>query len=591
MRSPSYWLTPGLTLAGLGLAALGPAGLGSAALAQTPSAPVLNCLRNDTLFWDEPTDACGPLDRIEVFAGRNPAGPYDNLGAIGAGLGPFYALSPGQAGAGYDYFYVEAVYPSCVPDRSAPSNTLDGTALAVPRILSIDYSPTGTRLDWERPGDPRVTKYYIYRETDLGTTLIDSVLNGVTEYFDAGTQVEGASAIYYISSLDDCNSSSFNSAQFASATVSAVRDPCAGRVDIRLEQAATWPFTFTAARIVRRRLGGPTDTVSAADASTALSIEDVATDSAYTLKALFLDSDGGFVAALPVDLAAVDLVPDDTIEVAQVTFEDSLWRLRWRWEPRAAYRNTGYTIRRGGVELVAESTAPELDGEPSPSVTLAIDAGFDWRDAGIAVTSTDGCDVVRSSAPARPSIVSAVEVGLTTVFTEWTLPLAPPARNLAWALRFADGTVGSRLLLDTDAATEYLHDVSEVAFREVCYQTVTEVELPAILNRDTETTRWRSAPTCALRSPRIYLPTGFVPEGYTTGYRPVISLAEGLSYRLDIYDRWGKRLFGTNDRSASWPGQGPNGGNVPAGIYLATVTMEEEGREPIRVNEQVTVVR
>ena len=561
------------------------------ALAQAPNAPVLNCLRADTLFWEEPADACGALGRIEVFGARELAGPYDNLGSIGAGLGPFFPLTPAQAGAGYDFFYVQAVYPTCSPNRSAPSNTLDGTPLAVPRILSVDYTPTGTRLDWEHPDDSRVTKYYIYRETDQGTTLIDSVLGGVTEYFEAGTQVERASAIYYIGSLDDCNSSSFNSTQFASATVSAERDACAGLVRITLEQAAPWPFAFSEARFERRRLGGPTDFVAVASPGTSVTIEDVAPDSAYTLQAIYSDADGGLVAALPIDLPAVDFVAEDTIEIAQVTYEDEGWRLRWRWEPRAAYAGTRYAVRRGGSEIAAAATDPDLDREPMPSVDLPIPADFDWTGAQVTVTSTDGCGVTRASAPARPGIVSAEEVGPTGMLVSWSLPEAPPSANVSWDLRFADGTVGSRLLISTDAETQYLHDVTDVAFREVCYQTVTEVELPAVLRRGAETTTWRSAPSCALRSPRVYLPTGFVPEGYTQSYRPRVSLIEGLTYQMDIYDRWGKRLFRTDDPFEGWPGSGRNGQAVPPGLYMAVVTLEEGGREVMRVPAQVTVVR
>ena len=565
--------------------------LGGASLhAQRPAAPVLNCLRNDTLFWEEPTDACGPLGRIEVFAARDPAGPFEALGGIGAGLGPFYALSPDQVGARYDFFYVEAVYPSCSPDRSDPSNTLDGTPLAVPRILSIDRTPTGTRIDWERPADTRVTKYYIYRETGQGTTLIDSVLNGVTEYFEPGTQTEGAPAVYYISSLDDCNSSSFNSTQFSTVLATATRDACSGRLEVRLDLAATWPFAFTTAELVRQRLSGPADVVTVAAPDTAFSIADVAPDSAYTLKVILNDADGGFTAALPIDLSAAEFVAEDSIEVAQVSYEEDGWRLRWRWEPRAAYRDTRYAIRRGD-EVIEAGTDPSLDDDPSPSVLLPVDAGFDWSEALVTVASTDGCGVTRTSAPARPGIVRPAEVAPTGVLVEWSLPQAPPASPTSWALRFADETVGSRLLLETDAATQYLHDVTDVGFREVCYQTVTEVQLPALLRRGAETTQWRSAPACALRSPRVYLPTGFAPEGFTLEYRPKISLTEGLAYRLDVYDRWGKRLFRSTDPFAGWSGRGEGGAIAPAGIYLAVVVLEEEGRDPIRVTEQVTVVR
>ncbi len=555
-----------------------------------PTAPVLNCLRGDTLFWQEPTSPCGALGTIEVFGSREVGGPFQLLGTVAAGTGPFYSLTEVQANANLNYFNLVGVYPSCTPTRSPRSNTLDGSPLEVPRILSIDYTPNGTRIRWRNPPDTRVTKYYIYRETATGTTLLDSILNGVTEYFEIGTQVERAPAIYYLSSLNDCGSSSFSSTQYSSAIVDAARDACSGRLTVTRRLAAVWPFPFTEAVLVRRRLGGKTDSVRVSATDTVFTIADVSSDTGYTLKVIYLDADGGFVGALPVDLSAVDFVADDRIETTQLTFENGAWQLRWRWEPRAGYAGTEYIVRQGSGQAAPVATDPDFDILPSPTVTLDVPPGFDWSTASVVVRSTDGCGVLRESDPAQPSVVTGTEIGPFDVALAWTLPQSAAALNREWDLRFADGTVGSRLIFTSDTLQVFLHDVTDVNFRQVCYETVTTVETPAIFRRQAETLPWRSAPTCVLRSPRVYLPTGFAPEGYTVEYRPRISLTEGLAYELQIYDRWGKRLFQTDTPFEGWTGQ-QGGSFVPTGTYLAVVTLTEEGRKPLRYETQVVVVR
>ncbi len=536
-----------------------------------PNAAVLNCLRGDTLFWQQPTSPCGALGSIEVYGSREATGPFTLLGTVAADLEPFYPLTEFQANSNLNFFNLVAVYPTCTPQRSPRSNTLDGSPLLVPRILSVDYTPNGTRIRWQRPADERVTKYFIYRETATGTTLLDSVLNGVTEYFEIGTQVERAPAIYYLSSLNDCGSSSFSSSQFSSAVVDAERDACAGTVRIVRRLAVPWPFGLTEAVVSRRRLNGRIDSVRVAVTDTVITLPDLAADTAYTLKVRFDDAGGGFTAALPVDLSAVDFVADDRIEVSQLTFENDAWQLRWRWEPRAGYETTEYVVRQGGNEVARVATDPDFDILPAPTVTLAIPPTFDWSSAEVIVRSTDGCGVLRESAPARPSVVSGTEVSPFDVAVAWTLPQSGAAINRSWDLRFADGTIGSRLLLETETAQAFVHDVTDVNFRQVCYETVTTVELPAVFRRQTETLPWRSAPTCVLRSPRVYLPTGFAPEGYTIEYRPRLSLTEGLGYEMEIYDRWGKRLFQTDSPFEGWSGRAGRefgaGGDLPGGRH------------------------
>ncbi len=555
-----------------------------------PTALLLNCLRGDTLFWQEPTSACGPLGSIEVFGSREGAGAFQQLGTVTAGTGPYYALTEVQANADFNFFYLVGVYPTCTPTRSPRSSTLDGSPLEVPRILSIDYTPNGTLIRWQRPADVRVTKYFIYRETATGTTLLDSIKNGATEYFEIGTQVERAPAIYYLSSLNDCGSSSFSSDQYSSALVDARRDACAGTLRITRRLAADWPFPFTEAVVIRRRLGGRIDSVRVSAPDTSFTLRDLSADTAYTLKVRFVDVDGGFTAALPVDLSAVEFVADDRIEVSQLTFDAGAWQLRWRWEPRAGYTGTEYVVRQGGSEVTRVATDPDFDILPSPAVTLDVPPNFDWRNADVVVRSTDGCGVLRESAPAKPSIVQGEELSLFQVGLTWTLPQSGAAINRTWDLRFADGTVGSRLLFESETEQAYVHDVTDVNFRQVCYETVTTVELEAVFRRQTETLPWRSAPTCVLRSPRVYLPTGFAPEGYTIEYRPRLSLTEGLSYEMEIYDRWGKRLFQTDSPFEGWSGQ-QGGSAVPTGPYLAVVTLREDGRAPLRYETQVVVVR
>lgn len=67
----------------------------------------------------------------------------------------------------------------------------------------------------------------------------------------------------------------------------------------------------------------------------------------------------------------------------------------------------------------------------------------------------------------------------------------------------------------------------------------------------------------------IYAPTGFSPngDGINDGFKPVMTAFwEVLSYKLNIYNRWGNLVFSTNDSSESW-----SGNDHSSGVYAWTL--------------------
>ena len=559
----------------------------SVVLAQAqPNPPQFDCIVGDTLFWTQPTDPCGALTSIDIYGSPNENGPFSLLFNVPVADGPRGELTPAESIAN-DFFYLIANYATCTPSMSARSDTMTVSSVLVPRIRNIRYTTTGTFIDWEFPPDPRVTGFLIYKETALGTTLIDTVFG--TDYFDPNTQVENAGSIYFLGSLDDCRSSSFSATPYSSLTVLTERDACAKELRIGRLIPIEWPHPFVQAIIVRDRFAGPTDTVVVNNPDSLIVIQDIASDTAYTITVTYVDDEGGSTTSLPVDLGEEPFIADDIIEIAQVTFEPSGWQLRWRWDPAAGYVNTEYLIRRGGQTIEQVATDPDFNNLPAPITALGLDADFDWTNTEIIVSATDACGVVRESNPARPAIVFAQETGPISVAVNWDLPQANPIELAESDLRFFDLS-GSRLIFSSDVETSFEHDVSEVNVREVCYELVSEVRLPAVFRRPEARFLWRSAPGCALRTPRVFLPTGYVPEGFTIGFRPRVSLIEGLTYELKIYDRFGTVIFETTDPFENWDGRYKEE-PVPPGNYLAAVRLEEDGRPPIKVDGIFTLVR
>ena len=558
------------------------------AAAQTRTPPDFVCVRGDTLVWNDPSDPCGALNAVLVEAAGERTGPYTQIALVGPG-DERYVLSAAER-AGFAFFRLVASY-DCAVMLSAPTVAFGAGPLPTPRIRTVDYTATGTVLTWDPADDPRVDRYIVYRETDQGTTILDTVAD--TTYTELLTQVEMTGAIYYLAPLDRCDGTSFNAATYSSATVAAERDACVGELRLARRLPAPWPHPFVRTVVTRETQRGARDTLRLERADSVLVVADLPPDSAYTFRVTYIDDEGGSTTTFPVSVGAVPVVTDDLLEVAELTLDPTAgWRLRWRWNPTARYDSIAWVVVRAGRTEAEGAVDPADAGVPAPQTALGLDAAFDWSDATVRVVARDACGVVRETPSARPTIGSADEVDAFTVATTWSPPLlGSGGRVFGYDLRVLDGGGGSVRVaeLDGDAGT-FAHDVTRVNVREVCYELIAEVELPDTLARGTQTFSWRSAPFCALRSPRVYLPTGFVPEGFSVEYRPRTSLTEGLAYRLRILDRWGKLVFETEDPFAGWDGRA-GGKPAPAGAYLALVEFDEPGRATQRFETVFALVR
>jgi gliding motility-associated-like protein len=61
-------------------------------------------------------------------------------------------------------------------------------------------------------------------------------------------------------------------------------------------------------------------------------------------------------------------------------------------------------------------------------------------------------------------------------------------------------------------------------------------------------------------------------------------------FHLIIYNRWGEKVFETNDINTAWDGK-YNGELVPSGIYAYIITGKNVKGEPIKKTGNITVIR
>lgn len=88
----------------------------------------------------------------------------------------------------------------------------------------------------------------------------------------------------------------------------------------------------------------------------------------------------------------------------------------------------------------------------------------------------------------------------------------------------------------------------------------------------------------------VLIPTAFTPnlDGINEGYRSFIP--KDRSFEMEIFDRWGRLLFSTNDPEEYWDGT-YEGSDMPSGTYVYEISYIDCLYQPQLANGTITLVR
>ena len=73
----------------------------------------------------------------------------------------------------------------------------------------------------------------------------------------------------------------------------------------------------------------------------------------------------------------------------------------------------------------------------------------------------------------------------------------------------------------------------------------------------------------------IYVPNAFAPSGKNVEFRPIFTDVETVkNYKMEIFDRWGSKLFETTDPLVGWDGR-KGSQTMPQGTYTFLIKAEQ----------------
>jgi gliding motility-associated-like protein len=99
--------------------------------------------------------------------------------------------------------------------------------------------------------------------------------------------------------------------------------------------------------------------------------------------------------------------------------------------------------------------------------------------------------------------------------------------------------------------------------------------------------------SCVKHDPIIFVPNAFIPTGDDNKtFQPVLTFPETNTYLLTIYDRWGQKVFETDNVYEGWNGATNNTGKMnPTGPYVYSIYFESAEGEEFRKRGTVALLR
>jgi gliding motility-associated-like protein len=564
-------------------------------LSQVP-APNLFCVSNqgdgrDTLRFEVPTVGCGDADSLLIFQSDMRDGPYtlietvQNLGAT--------AIRIPNSGNDIRYYYLQLA-ANCPDNLSPPSDTLSNPLPPLVPITYVSVENGETIIRWTDPSPqvPKIKNYIIYR-VDVGTEPIDTIPAPNSNYIDANSAANLQSEFYYVQALDGCGlTGSLGNQPHNTIFLEDSIDACGRRALLSWTAYEAWDSVAFYSVYVSENQGPAVRLDSLGPDSRTAEIPNLDAQIEYTYYIEAHHPDSTYSARSN----ARTRTPDIRQGIRNLNFwgadvDGNSIELQWEWNDDAELVSAQITNLSGNLDEIDLQNLidPLQENNILPrSTPLAGEQSLSFY-----IETLDTCDSLQRSdtistafisATALPSFENEIEITRPRVGSAVTL-------NSCRLLRYRNNQVETSLPVSPGQNTySDPFDPFDRPNDQLCYQ-LECLGQAETLSGETQDFQLRSNITCPSREIRIQVPNALRPEGENPEFKPLILFENAItSYTMQIFDRWGRLLFETNEPQQGWRGQS-GGSTVPAGVYVYRIFIEQRQGAPITKNGNVTLIR
>lgn len=548
------------------------------AYSQIP-APHLYCVKGDTVHWNLPVVTCGAIQSYELYYALNYTGPYQLLASVTDLNQTQYVFNSSPGGIIYYYMTTNALCPGFSP---LSSDTLDSASPLPVTIKEVSVNGNDILLSWSKGISPETSAYIIYQ--GLGNGVVNALDTVTTlNYTDFGKHTSDSSYTYYIVALDRCGGTSIFSNPHSTILLSGGIDTCQKKIDLRFNGYIGWTgkTSYVLLQSIDNGAEVPVDTSQ----NTNFAISDVLDEKEYCFRIRAESED-----KLQYSYSNVQCFhsrKNKTITSICVS--------------KIENRSNNLNVDSMMVTFITNQDIPILSMYLKESKNIATIASAQEvaipvvnNKVGIAANdevtyyqfiSVDACGIRVESEIFSNLIVDALLKPDNSVDISWN--------SLEWGNGTVVDYVVERINTSTDKEVIGTVGKDELDYTDhliigkdnqtrYCYQVTGKVQSGCNKSQDIEVL---SNLLCVEKTAGAYMANAFIPGGAFAEFKPIFYFRESITdYEMLIFDRYGNKVFTTNDPDIGWDGNKLNRANqpMPNGVYSYYVRIKSgNGTEQI----------
>ncbi len=545
------------------------------------------------LTWQLPTVGCGAINAYKIWA--KPAGGSFSLLATITNTAQISYTHIGANGNNSQWFYYLETDANCIGQLLAQSDTLDNRPPLPPVINNVSVVNGKIVLSWNAGTDPETYSYIVYNATT--NTAIDTVFGrNNTQFTDlSATNVLG-NYDYTLVTMDTCfNAGIRNVLPQHNLVLNTTINRCEQSAKLSWNAYDNWANGVLRYEIWSGINGAnpvKTDTVAGDILTyTNKNLTDGA-NTCFIVKAIAKNTN--YTAVSNANCVTINIVkPTKFVYLKNVTVNaDNTVGLDWQW-------NTDIDLDSYGINSATDNNTYQRFSVLSAQLPLVLsnhtDVVFQDIDKNklyYKIETIDSCkQLVFSNYVATVfAKVTALE-GFTNKIS-WTA-YDNPYGTIQYYEVFRNTTNGNSVKVatvngNTLSADDRLNP-QNASEQDACYYVVgyANLRLPVGLPANVAS---RSNTVCAHQSIDLLLPNAFAPEGNNTVFKPAAVFTNSATYSMQIFDRWGGKLFETSDVNTGWDGTA-NGRPMPQGVYVYVIKAKEPDKNAIEKRGSVFLLR